>query len=277
MARLDTARRLIINADDFGASPGINAAVIQAHRDGILTTASLMVNEPAFPEALALARQNPRLGVGLHLTLSHGHSALPPERIPGLVNARGEFSNSPAATGLRYFTRRELRGQLRAEIKAQFETFRLAGLPLDHVNGHLHFHLHPTIFGIVMQLAEEYGVQRMRLTHDPFWLNARLMSGQWVYRATHAFIYRCLTARARGGLKRCGIRHTAHVFGLMRHGRVDEDYILRLLPRLPAGDSELYSHPSLDEFKHELDALISPRVEAAVQAQGIQLIRYQDL
>jgi len=109
MARLESARRLIVNADDFGASPGINRAVIQAQREGILTSASLMVNEPAFADAVALARQNPRLGVGLHLALSHGHSALAPEKIPGLVNARGEFSNSPTATGMRYFMRRNSR------------------------------------------------------------------------------------------------------------------------------------------------------------------------
>ena len=108
MARRETARRLIVNADDFGRSHSINEAVIRAHQDGILTTASLMVNEPAREEAVALARQNPRLGVGLHLALSHGHSALPPEKIPGLVNERGEFSNQPAATGFRYFMRRSL-------------------------------------------------------------------------------------------------------------------------------------------------------------------------
>jgi chitin disaccharide deacetylase len=277
MARPETARRLIVNADDFGASPGINEAVIRAARDGILTTASLMVNEPAFTEAVALAWQNPRLGVGLHLTLSHGHSALPREQIPGLVNSRGEFSNSPAMTGLRYFMRRDLRGPLRAEIRAQFEKFRATGLPMDHVNGHLHFHLHPTVFGIVMELADEFRIHRLRLTHDPFWLNARLVGGQWVYRATHAIIYRCLTARARGALWRRGIRHTSHVFGLMRNARVDENYILGLLSRLPPGDSELYSHPSLDEFKHEFAGLVSERVKEAVRRENIQLIRYQDL
>ena len=117
MARPETARRLIVNADDFGRSQSINQAVIQAHRDGILTTASLMVGESACDEAIALARQNPRLGVGLHLALSHGRSVLPPEKIPGLVNVRGEFSNRPAATGLRYFTQRELRSQLHDEIQ----------------------------------------------------------------------------------------------------------------------------------------------------------------
>ena len=107
-------RRLIVNADDFGRSASINQAVIRAHREGILTTASLMVNEPACDEAVALARENPQLGVGLHLTLLCGHSALPSERIPGLVNARHEFTHNPAGAGFRYFFQRRLREQLRA-------------------------------------------------------------------------------------------------------------------------------------------------------------------
>ncbi len=277
MGRPETARRLIVNADDFGLSSSVNQAVIRAHNEGILTTASLMVNEPGFEEAVALARQNPRLGVGLHLTLSHGHAALPPEKIPGLVNERGEFSNDPTATGMRYFMRRELHGPLRREIRAQFDKFRATGLTLDHVNGHLHFHLHPTIFRIVMETAELFGVRRMRLTRDPFWLNARLAPGRWLYRGSHAFIYCCLSRRARGVLQKNGIRHTRKVFGLLQNALVDEAFVLKLLPALPAGDSELYSHPSLDEFKHEFDALISERVKAAVRERKIALIRYQDL
>jgi len=148
---------------------------------------------------------------------------------------------------------------------------------LDHVNGHLHFHLHPTVFSIVMELADEFGIQRMRLTRDPFRLEARLARGNWIYRATHAFIYWQLSARSRPVLQRRAIRHTRQVFGLLQNARVDEAYILKLLPHLPPGDSELYSHPSLDEFKHEFDALISPRVKAAVREHGIELIRYQDL
>ena len=277
MARPETARRLVVNADDFGRSQSINRAVIRAHQEGILTTASLMVNEPALEEAVTLARENPRLGVGLHLTLSHGHSALSPEKIPGLVNERGEFSNRPAATGFRYFMRRGLREQLRQEIHAQFEKFRATGLPLDHINGHLHFHLHPTVFRILMEASETFGIRRMRLTRDPFWKDTRLAPGRRLYRASHAVIYACLSGYARPALRRRNIRHTRQVFGLLQNALVDEKYILKLLPKLLPGDSELYSHPSLDEFKHEFEALVSARVKSAVQEQGIRLIRYQDL
>jgi hopanoid biosynthesis associated protein HpnK len=270
-------RRLIVNADDFGRSHSINEAVIGAHQQGILTTASLMVNEPAFDEAVKLAKANPSLGVGLHLTLLCGHSALPSEKIPGLVNGKKELTHSPAGAGFRYFFRRELREQLRSEIHAQFRKFRETGLPLDHVNGHLHLHLHPTVFGILMQDAAELGIERLRLTCDPFWMNLRLASGHFFYRALHAAIYHFLSARARPALERRNIRHTQRVFGLLQNARVDEAFISRLLPHLPRCNSELYSHPSLDEFVNEFQALISPRVRELIEELGIQLIRYQDL
>jgi hopanoid biosynthesis associated protein HpnK len=270
-------RRLIVNADDFGRSASINQAVIRAHQEGILTTASLMVNEPAFEQAVALAHEHPTLGVGLHLTLLCGHSALPPGEIPGLVNGNGEFSHNPAGAGVRYFFQPGLREQLRREIHAQFEKFRAARLPLDHVNGHLHLHLHPTVFGILMADAAQLGLKRLRLTCDPFRLNLRLASGHLAYRALHVAIFHPLSARARPALARVNIRHTDAVFGLLQNARVDETYVTRLLPQLPAGDSELYSHPSLDESKNEFDALISPRVQEQVKQLDIKLIRYQDL
>jgi hopanoid biosynthesis associated protein HpnK len=277
MARPESACRLIVNADDFGRSHSINQAVIRAHREGILTTASLMVNEPASDEAVVFARENPKLGVGLHLSLLCGHSALPPGKIPGLVNPRGEFSDKPVATGFRYFFQRDLREQLRAEIHAQFEKFHAIGVPLDHVNGHLHLHLHPTVFHILMEGAEKLGIRHLRLTRDCLARSRRTGRGRWVYRLSHAAIYEWLSRRAREPLRQRGIKHTQITFGLLQDSHVDEDYILKLLPELPPGDSELYSHPSLDEFKHEFDALVSPHVKELVKKLGIKLIRYQDL
>ncbi len=270
-------RRLIVNADDFGLSQSVNEAVIRTHRDGILTSASLMVNEPGCDEAVKLAKENPKLGVGLHLVLLQGHSTLPPEKIPSLVNSRGAFSNNPVGVGMSYFFKRNLREQLRAEIHAQFEKYYSTGLPLDHVNGHLHLHLHPTIFKILMEDAGKLGIRHFRLTRDCLARSRRMASGRRFYRVSHAVIYEWLSRRARKPLHQRGIRHAQITFGLLQDARVDEEYILKLLPELPPGDSELYSHPSLDEFKHEFDALVSPRVRKLVKELGIELIRYQDL
>lgn len=271
------ARRLIVNADDFGLSHSVNEAVIRAHREGILTTASLMVNESGFDEAVQLAKENPGIGIGLHLTLLQGHSTLPPEKIPGLVNARFEFSNSPVGVGMAYFFRPGLREQLRAEIRAQFEKFHSAGLPLDHVNGHLHLHLHPVIFKILMEDAETLGIRHFRFTRDCLARSRKMSSGHLFYKVSHTIIYDSLSRRAREPLRKRNIKHAQITFGLLQDSRVDEGYILKLLPDLPPGDSELYSHPSLDKFKHEFEGLISPSVRDQIQKLGIQLIRYQDL
>jgi hopanoid biosynthesis associated protein HpnK len=277
MAHLDPVRRLIVNADDFGRSASINNAVIRAHHEGILTTASLMVNEPGCAEAVALAKENPKLGVGLHLALVCGHSALPPSKVPGLVNQAREFSCNPVAAGMKYYFSRNLRAQLRAEIHEQLARFRATGLPLDHVNGHLHFHLHPVIFEILMEDAKALGIGHLRLTRDEFWMNLGLARGRIFYRASHALVFGILAAASRRRLDDQHIRHTSRVFGLLQDSHVHEEFILKLLPLLPPGDSELYSHPSLDKFKHEFDALVSPRVKALAEKLGIQLIRYQDL
>jgi hopanoid biosynthesis associated protein HpnK len=277
MERPDSLRRLIINADDFGLSHSVNEAVIRAHREGILTTASLMVNEAGFDEAVKLAKENPKLGVGLHLTLLQGHSVLPPDKIPGLVNSRGEFSKNPVAVGMDYFFKRRLREQLRAEIHAQFEKFPATGLPLDHVNGHLHFHLHPTVFKILMEDSDKLGIRHLRLTRDCLSRSRRISRGHLFYKISHAAIFEFLSSRARKTLEQKKIHHAQITFGLLQNARVDEDYILKLLPELPPGDSELYSHPSLGEFSHEFDALVSPRVKEQIKKLGIELVRYQDL
>jgi predicted glycoside hydrolase/deacetylase ChbG (UPF0249 family) len=193
------------------------------------------------------------------------------------VDAAGRFSNAPARTGWRYWFDRSLRGPLAREIGAQFQKFRATGLPLDHVNGHLHLHLHPAVLPMVVGHAREWGVAPVRLTRDAFWLNARLASGRWWYRASHAVVFGWLARRARRALRQAGLRHPQRVFGLLQDGRVDEAFVTRLLPRLPPGDSELYSHPSLAEFRPEFDALVSPRVRRLVDDLGIRLIRYRDL
>lgn len=270
-------RRLIVNADDFGRSGAINAAVIQAHEEGILTSASLMVNGEAFNQAVELARAHPKLGVGLHLTLVCGKPTLSPAQIPSLVGSDGMFTDNPVVGGTKYFFSSAARAELRQEIRAQFEKFRMTGLPLDHLNGHLHLHLHPAVLPILCELFAEFGVTRARLTHEPAALSFRLEKGRWFYRSSHALIFRILSARARPLFERAGLRHTDQVYGLLQDAHADEAYLLRLLPHLGPGSSEFFSHPSTTHFRHELAALTSPRVRDMIAQQNIKLIRYQDL
>lgn len=254
-SQCNSIRRLVVNADDFGRSSSINQAVIRAHREGILTTASLMVDEPAFDEAVALAKANPRLGVGLHLALSE----------------------CPIAAGFRFFFKPSLRPHLKAQIRAQLDKFISSGLTLDHVNSHHHLHMHPSVIGILLECLRDMKFAHVRLTWEPLWINVRNIGGRRFRNVLHALIYDILARRARPAFRRDQIRHPKFVFGLMQNHAVDEAYVNQLLPLLPEGDSELYSHPSLDQFRHEFEALTSPRVREAVERLGIRLIRYQDL
>lgn len=269
--------RLIVNADDFGISPSANRAILRAHREGILTTTSLMVNGEAAEEAARQGHQHPKLGIGLHLTLVKGMSTLKPVELPGLVNARSEFDESPVRAGMRYFFLRRLHTGLHQEINAQFTAFRRTRLPLDHVNGHLHFHLHPTVFSILSRNCQTWGIRHMRLTRDPLLPNLAISRGFYFYRISHALIFNRLAHSAAPVLARASIRHTDQVFGLLENDRVTERYLLELIDRLTPGTHEVYTHPDEDAHAHELEALCSPKVRARIEARGIELIRYSDL
>jgi len=153
----------------------------------------------------------------------------------------------------------------------------LSGEELEALARDLHLHLHPAIFKILMEDSEKLGIRHLRLTRDCLSRSRKMSRGHWLYRVSHAAIFEFLSSRARKTLEARQIRHAQITFGLLQNAHVDEDYILKLLPELPPGDSELYSHPSLGEFKHEFDALVSPRVVEQIKKLGIELIRYQDL
>jgi hypothetical protein len=137
--------------------------------------------------------------------------------------------------------------------------------------------LHPVIFAILMEDHCLLDFHHLRLTRDSLSRSRQTTRGQWLYRLSHAAIYAWLARRALGPLRERGIKHAQFTFGLLQNARVDEAYLLKLLPLLPPGDSELYSHPSLDHFSHEFNALLSPRVKESVKQLDIELIRYQDL
>ncbi|MDB6054149.1 MAG: cellobiose phosphotransferase system YdjC-like protein [Verrucomicrobiales bacterium] len=273
----DHRSRLIVNADDFGRSATINLAVIKAHREGILTTASLMVNEPAAEEAIQMARENPNLGVGLHLALCCGRAALSQEEIPHLACTHGNFSDNPVTTGVKLYFSPRAKEELKIELDEQFRRFHATGLVMDHVNGHLNIHLHPVVIRMLMENAERWKIRAMRLTRDPFRFNSRLAKGAWLYKIFHSVIYHLLSCRALSQLESNGIKHTRFVFGLLQNAQVDEKYLEALIRALPPGDHEVYSHPSLDKFKNEFEALISPKMKNILQEKNVRLIRYQDL
>ena len=278
-------RRLIICADDFGRDAAINEAVEAAHRDGILTCASLMVAAPAAADAVGRARRLPGLRVGLHLVLIDGQAALPPGEIGGLADADGRFTNRQIGAGLRYFFKPGIRRLLAAEIRAQFEAFRATGLALDHVNAHQHLHLHPTVARLVVEIGRPYGMRAVRLPAEPVAPLRRAFPGE--RRRPQA--WRPVVAALRSRLRRGGLAMNDQVFGIAWSGSMDERRVLALLPHLPPGVSEIYFHPAtrrtpglaaaMPGYRHtdELAALLSPAVSQRISELGIGLIGYGDL
>ncbi|MBI3780531.1 MAG: hopanoid biosynthesis-associated protein HpnK [candidate division NC10 bacterium] len=282
-------KRLIVTGDDFGLSSAVNQAIVRAHEQGLLTSASLMVNGPAASEAVALAKAHPRLAVGLHLVLCQGRSTLPPYMIPGLVDAEGHFSESPVRAGLRYFFLRSLRPQLRREIEAQLAAFVATGLAISHLDGHVNVHLHPTVLAILLELAGRYGIRAMRLPLDDLRSTLALDTTRLAYKLSHALIFGLLCRYARGRLVGAGVRAADRVYGLLQSGDMNEAFLLGLLPRIRDGLVEWYCHVGLPPcpelarwtptYRHrqELEALTSELVLKAVAANGFVLTSYREL
>ncbi|WP_293375159.1 hopanoid biosynthesis-associated protein HpnK [Nevskia sp.] len=262
--------QLILNADDFGLHASVNEAVEQAHVDGLLTTASLMVGGAAAAQAVETAKRLPTLGVGLHLVLADGPAVSAREAIPDLVDAEGRFGDHMVRDGFRFFFLPKVRAQLAIEIRAQFAAFAATGLTLDHVNAHKHFHLHPTVLSLVLAIGREYGLNAVRLPHEPG--TAPLLT-PWI-------------ALTRRRLRKAGLLHNDAMWGLSSTGTTDETALLAAIDRLPPGLNEIYLHPAtrrslsptMADYRHddELSALLSPRVRAAIVQRGIVTGRWTD-
>ena len=256
-----SVKRLVVTADDFGISPAVNKAVIEAYRNGILRYTSLMVKRPFAAEAVSLAKENPGLGVGLHVELCE---------------------SDPAAWGMRYFFSPTHRKQIEPEIRAQIEKFISYGLKPTHADGHSNIHVHPTIFPVLCSLSREYGIPRLRLPGGEASLSVGYDRRQALARTGVAAVFKMLGDALRPYAS--GLTIPERTFGLLRSGMLTEEYLLWLIRGLPDGLTEVYCHPSSDSGSQvtdrprpghhtvtELEALLSPRVKEALSAEGVSL------
>ena len=280
-------KQLIITSDDFGLSPGVNRAVEQAWRDGLLTCASIMPGAAAFDEAVEISRRNPGLQVGLHLTLVQGRGVLPPDSIPGLVDGDGNFTDNPVAAGMRYFFDRGLFCQLKREIEAQIVRVLDAGIPLTHIDGHLNIHLHPTIFSILAGLMPRYGISSFRLSRERLGHNLKFDKERRIGKTVERVIFGSLSNNALLRLDELNIRYAAEVKGVLNSGRMTEAYVLNILNDLRDGLTEIYFHPGvlpdaeitrrMPDYRHEeeLAAINSPAVREKLKQLKITVQNYR--
>jgi hopanoid biosynthesis associated protein HpnK len=284
---MQKGRKLIVTADDFGLSLPVNEAVERAHRDGVLSAASLMVGAPEAEDAVMRARKLPALGVGLHLTLLNGRPVLPPDRVPALIGTDGRFSNDAVRFGIALYASPELRREANAEIEAQFERFGATGFAMDHINGHRHFHLHPVVLDAITRLAPRFGNPPVRFPYEPFAPSFEANRDRAVVRLTGSLFYSLQARRIWRRRIDGGMTANDQVFGLYDSGAMTEDRVLRLLDHLPEGVTEIYCHPATRRWEGpdappttyqpeaELKALLSRSVKTKMDAMGLQPLTYR--
>lgn len=281
----EASRAVIVTADDFGASPEANAGILRAHREGILTATSLMVAGAACGEAAAIARDCPNLDVGLHLVVCMGASVLGAARLRGIVDGAGRFGDNPVGCGMRYFFSRRARTLLRDEIRAQIEAHLSMIGRLNHIDGHLNFHVHPAIADILVEFCAEYRVPAMRIPREPVLTTLGLARDHLSRKLVEAVIFRALSRRTRRMLAAHCIRTTDWLFGLHQSGNMSADYLLGVIRRLPPGVTELYFHPAWDSggaspsaaARHEVELLTNAAVRAALENAGARLTNFAEL
>jgi len=282
-------KRLIVNADDFGACASVNRGVLEAHRHGIVTSATILANTPGFEEAAALARQAPELGVGVHLNLTWGRAVSPPARVPTLVRPDGTFAHAPSALAVALLRRRIALQEVEREWRAQIARARDAGIAPTHLDAHKHVHLLPPLLRVGMSLAREFEIRGMRAGAEPG-LVTRLApaDAQWY----KIWVLALLGRRARRKLMAAGTKVPDRVLGVLDGGRLDGGRLERLLARDEEGVTELMCHPGYDspELRHlqaeaggrypvaarevEVRALTAPDLRRILLERGISLIHY---
>lgn len=282
-------RQLIVTGDDFGLAVPVNEAIEEAHRHGILTTASLMVGAAAAQDAVDRAQRLPTLRVGLHVVLVEGRPVLPPSHVPYLVDRQGKFSSHLVRAGCNFFFRPGVRRQLEAEVRAQFEAFRRTGLQLDHVNAHNHMHLHPTILALLLRIGKEFGLRAIRLPHEPLLPSWRAAGGQFLSRGLAWAALAPWTRLLKLRIRMSGVRTNDFVFGLHDSGHLTGRLVEGFLRHLPSGVTEMYFHPAtrrcpeidetMPDYEHEreLAALMSEDVRQLLAARGIQRVAFSEL
>jgi hopanoid biosynthesis associated protein HpnK len=287
-------KQLIVNGDDFGFTCGVNRGIVQAFREGILTSTTLMANGEAFEDAIELARANPRLGVGCHIVLVGGRAVAPVAEVSSLVDRQGCLPKTLAGLLLRLTSGRVHAQHLESEIRAQLRRIHSAGIDPTHLDTHKHTHMHPRVMEALARVAGEFGIRCIRRPFERI-RNLLGLPGANGDRAVRLKQSAAATASRSGEpvfrrvARTYGLRTPDHFYGLSMTGLLGHKALVALLERLPEGTAELMCHPGIcDEaleraptrLKHqrecELRALVDPDVRRAVAENGIQLIGYKE-
>lgn len=281
-------KQLIVNADDFGLHPLINAGIIKGHQEGFITSTSLMPSAPCWQEAVRLAKENPRLGIGVHLTLVGSvPSVLPKEQVSSLLDDDGLFLPDYVAFAKRYYSGAVKKAELEAELRAQLERALSCGVNITHIDSHQHTHVLPGINSLVLKLSNEYNIIRVRIPKEGYLFTGGFQTGvgRLIGRSGLSFCADMAALRADS----LGLRHPQHFYGMLAGGHLNAQLIANILRQLPEGVSEIMTHPGLDSaalgkafswqyhWREELDAYLDAGNKALLKELGIEPVSFAAL
>jgi chitin disaccharide deacetylase len=284
-------RRLIINADDFGLTAGVNLAIAKSSWCGGITSATIMANAPAFSEAVSLARTMPQLKTGCHVVMIDGKAVA--SSLPSLTDGRGRFHKSLSDFAVAAVSKRLAAQEIQREAEAQIRKIQSAGITLTHVDSHKHTHMFPQVLRPVLRAAKACGIGAVRNPFEPLrsWPVRRVAAapGMWL-RTAGVLTFHLFAAEFHRAIREEGLRSTDGTVGIAATGRLDQEMLLAILRALPEGTWELVCHPGygdqdleatgtrlVESRQVELEALTSELTKQAIGAFGIKLISYADL
>lgn len=286
-------KQLILNADDFGITRGVNEGIIRAHREGVLTSTTLMADGLAFEHAVERAKQNPGLGVGCHLVLVGGLAISKREDIPTLA---GDSGHLPAT--LPEFVARVTTGRIRAEeieleMRAQIEKIRAAGIEPTHLDTHKHTHAHPRVMEALGRVAQSTGITRVRKPIETIrnsWELSRSEGAGISMQLVAAAAVSAMEPQFEAIARKYALHSPDHFLGLAITGKIGPAQLRQMIEALEDGQTEIMVHPGLwdEDLRHsgtrlkqqreaELDGLLDPGVRSAIEERGIRLISFREV
>ena len=289
-------RRLIVNADDFGFTAGVNRAIVEAHTRGIVTSSTLMANGRAFEDAVDLAKTVPRLSVGCHIVLIDGQPVLDAKLLPSLTaphSTSARFRDGLKAFAAHAFVGRLNSDEIEAEASAQIRKLQAAGIVVSHFDTHKHTHLFPAVLRPLLRAARACGVRAVR---NPFGPSKPLKSGELLARPSlwtryiEVKVLRSLAGKFRAAAAREGMATPDGTLGVEVTGALDEKLFRAIAAVIPEGTWEFVCHPGYNDNdlksaktrlresrETELRVLTMPEARELLAAQGIVLASYRDL
>lgn len=278
---------LIVNADDFGLHTEINKGIIKGHKEGFITSTSLMPSAPAFDEAVELAKDCPNLGIGIHLTLVGGVvTCSDNNKVSSLVDAQGLFLDNYLEFSKRYYAGGVKTSELELELRNQIEKALATGLNITHIDSHQHTHVLPGVNNIVIKLCEEYGIKRLRVPREPYTFTGGFSTGigRFIGRAGLSFCAQLLSVKLDNSYKYPGC-----FFGMLAGGNLNGRLVANILTALPEGTSEIMTHPGFSNqilgkvfpwhyhWEQELAAYLSLDNKKLLKDNKIKLINFGEL